>query len=76
MTRERIYERMDKMLSADKEVMNEECKALAERDFYKVAREYFDVKSAVGVEVKKTGAEYLVTVSFAADRVKNFYSVK
>ena len=68
--------RLDRMLEADKEEMNEESKRAALRDFMRVAGEYFDVDGEVSLRAEQAGEKTRVTVSFCALRIKNFSVLK
>ncbi len=74
MTEER--RRIARMLEQDKEDMNDESRSAAVRDFGRVAREYFDVDGGVALTVGRDKAGFTVSVSFRADRVKNFTTLR
>ena len=75
MKRDTTRLRLNKMLSDDREDMNEATKTAAHTDFTRVAREYFDTDNVVfSVKRGKSGID--VTVSFRAARVKNFTTLK
>lgn len=82
MNKEREYlrraalRRASRMIEADKSEMNEECRRMAIRDFYRVAQEYFDVDSDPEMRIEKEKGAYTVTLSFTADRIKTFFALK
>lgn len=67
------YQRVNIVLGADKAVMSEECKAVALRDFSRLAQEYFDLKTPLQLEITNNEGEYSVSITFKADRVKTFF---
>lgn len=68
--------RLNAILEADKEEMNEESKRAALYDFERVAKEYFDIDGVLSLKTErgKTGME--VSLAFRAVRIKNFSSLK
>lgn len=68
--------RLDRILEADKEEMNEESKRAAMRDFMRVAVEYFDVDGEIALQTEQYGDKTRVTVGFYSLRVKNFSVLK
>ena len=73
---EHSRQRLNRMLEADKEEMNEESKRAALRDFARVAAEYFEVDGDVSLRAEQTGHGTQVAVCFHALRVKNFSLLK
>ncbi len=73
---ESALRRLNNILDADKEEMNEATRLLALRDFERVAEEYFDKdgKAELSVERDKNGLS--VCLRFRASRAKNFTSLK
>lgn len=67
--------RLDKMLSEDREEMNEATRAAALAEFTRVAREYFDAGD-VSFNMKRLKNGTDVSVTFHASRVKNFTVLK
>lgn len=68
--------RIAAMLERDKEDLNAESRAQAERDFFRVAREYFEMEDGVHLVVERERTGFRVTLQFHAGRVKNFSPVK
>ena len=75
MKRENTRQRLDKILTEDREEMNEPTRIAALADFSRVAREYFETDN-VDMNMKrcKTGTDVILT--FRATRVKNFTTLK
>ncbi|MGN0822614.1 MAG: hypothetical protein ACI4NG_02465 [Candidatus Gallimonas sp.] len=68
--------RLERMLEADKEDMNDACRRAAARDLERVAEEYFEREGAASLTTERDGKGLKVTFSFRAVRVKNFTSLK
>lgn len=67
--------RLDKMLTEDREEMNEATREAALADFTRVAKEYFETDGvAFNMKRLKNGTD--VSVTFRAARVKNFTVLK
>lgn len=72
---EATRQRLEKILTEEKEEMNEPTRAAALAEFTKVAREYFEVESIdMKMERGKSGTD--VSVTFRATRIKNFTVLK
>ena len=69
-------QRLAVMLDRDKEVMSEESRIAATRDFRHVAEEYFEMDGDVSIDVVPERGGSRVTVYFRARRVKNFTTLK
>ena len=67
--------RLDKMLTEDREEMNEATREAALADYTRVAKEYFETDGvAFNMKRLKNGTD--VSVTFRAARVKNFTVLK
>lgn len=75
MKREATKIRLRKMLSDDKEEINDATRAAALADFTHLAKEYFETDN-VALNIKKGKSGTDVTVSFRATHVKNFTTLK
>lgn len=64
-------QRLNKLLTEDREEMNEATREAALAEFSRVAREYFETQH-VDMNVKRTKNGTDVNVTFRASRVKNF----
>lgn len=69
-------QRIDRILNADKEEMNQETRAAALADFLRVAQEYFETDGIPAFQVHKTKNGLDVSLNFHAVRVKNFTLLK
>ncbi len=67
--------RLNQIINADKEEMNEATHAAAVADFTHVAKEYFET-DAIDFQMKRTKNHIEVSITFSADRVKNFTILK
>lgn len=76
MKEEGALRRLNAMLEADKEGINEESKRAALRDFGRVAKEYFDLDGELSLKAERGKSGMQVTLSFRAVRIKNFSSLK
>ena len=70
------YARPSKVIQSDKSVMSEGCKALVLQDFARMFGEYFELDGLPEMEIVREHGEYKVTVTFSADRVKQFNVLK
>lgn len=75
MKRETTKQRLNKILTEDREEMNEATREAATAEFTRVAREYFETDD-VTMTMKRGKGGTDVTVSFRATRVKNFTILK
>lgn len=66
-------ERANSVIGMDKKGMSDECRKMVVRDFTHIAREYFDLKTPLAIEISDKDGEYSVQINFKADRVKTFY---
>ncbi len=72
---ETTRQRLEKILTEEKEEMNEPTRAAALAEFTRVAREYFEIGNVeMKMERGKSGTE--VSVTFRATRMKNFTVLK
>ena len=69
-------ERLMGILHADKEEMNEVTREACIAEFSRVAGEYFETEGDVAMEIKRGRSSSEVSVTFRANRVKNFTIVK
>lgn len=69
-------ERLNHILHADKEEMNEVTREACIADFTRVAGEYFETDGDVTMNLHRGRTSTEVTLSFRAVRVKNFTMVK
>lgn len=75
MKRETTKQRLDKILSEDREEMNEPTRCAALAEFSRVAQEYFETENVdMNLKHGKYGTD--VSVTFRASRVKNFTVLK
>lgn len=75
MKSENTKQRLKKLLSEDREEMNEATRAAALAEFSRVAREYFETQHVdMNMKRGKNGTD--VNVTFRASRVKNFGTLK
>ena len=72
----RRFERAYGVLQADKRLMDEECKALMIRDFERKFSEYFELPSGTLVSMEKAGGKYRISITFEAERIKQFQVLK
>ncbi len=70
------YIRTSSVIQSDKSVMSEGCKALVLQDFARVFNEYFELNGTPGMEIAREHGVYKVSVTFEADRVKQFNVLK
>lgn len=70
------FQRVSRLIEADKSEMSEDCRQMALRDFSRVAKEYFDLNAPLEMELEKEGGEYKIHLIFSADRIKTFYALK
>ena len=68
-------ERLNRLITEDREEINDGTRAAALLDFTRVAREYFDTEN-VEMNIKRAKGGTDVSVSFRASRVKNFTTLK
>lgn len=66
------FKRIFDVIQSDKAAVGEECKALIENDLSGKLKEYFDLSSPPTLDVVCVRGKYRVTLSFEAERVKNF----
>lgn len=76
MRSETTKSRLNQMLNADKEDMNEATRQAAIADFTRVAKEYFETEGELSFQTKKNKNNVEITVAFRAVRVKNFTVLK
>lgn len=67
--------RLNQIINADKEEMNEATHAAAIADFTHVAKEYFET-DGINFQIKREKSHIEVRVTFCATRVKNFTVLK
>lgn len=72
----RIFERAYGVLQADKRLMDDDCKALMVRDFERKFAEYFELPSGTFVSMEKLGGKYRISITFEAERIKQFQVLK
>jgi hypothetical protein len=70
------FKRIFEAVQLDKSVIGEACKSLIEKDLAVKLGEYFDMSSAPVLDVAFIQGKYRVTLSFEAERVKNFNVLK
>ena len=70
------YERLNKIIQADKAVMSEACKTLVLRDFAEKFNEYFELIGLPRMEISCKNGTYLIALSFEAERIKKFNVLK
>ncbi len=68
-------ERLDRLITEDREEINDQTRAAVLLEFTHVAREYFDTDN-VEMNFKRGKSGTDVSVSFRATRVKNFTVLK
>ena len=68
--------RLNAILEADKEEMNEESKRAALRDFQRIAQEYFDLDGELSLKTERVKQGMQVSLTFRAVRIKNFNALK
>ncbi|MCI8344064.1 MAG: hypothetical protein HFE25_06440 [Clostridia bacterium] len=68
--------RLNAILEADKEEMNEESKRAALRDFQRIAQEYFDLDGELSLKTERVKQGMQVSLTFRAVRIKNFTALK
>lgn len=71
-----VYERLNKIIQADKTVMSEACKSLVLRDFAEKFNEYFELIGLPRMEISCKNGRYFVALSFEAERIKKFNVLK
>ena len=69
-------ERLMGILHADKEEMNEVTREACIAEFSRVAVEYFETEGEVAMEIRRGRSSSEVSITFRANRVKNFTIVK
>ena len=69
-------ERLKNILHADKEEMNEVTREACLKEFSRVAGEYFEPEGEISMSMHRAKNCFEVSVSFRANRVKNFSLVK
>lgn len=70
------YERLNKIIQADKAVMSEACKALVLQDFAEKFNEYFELMGLPRMEISCKNGVYSVALAFEAERIKKFNVLK
>ncbi|MBE5740041.1 MAG: hypothetical protein E7349_04200 [Clostridiales bacterium] len=70
------YNRIHKVIQADKSLMSDGCKALILQDFAEKFNEYFDVMGLPRLELSQKNGVYTVQVTFEAERIKKFNVLK
>ena len=70
------YNRINKVIQADKSLMSDGCKALILQDFAEKFNEYFDVMGLPRLELSQKNGVYTVQVTFEAERIKKFNVLK
>lgn len=70
------YERLNKIIQADKAVMSEACKALVLQDFAEKFNEYFELIGLPRMEISCKNGVYTVGLAFEAERIKKFNVLK
>lgn len=75
MKSETTRQRLDKIISEDREDINEATRAAAVADFERIAKEYFDT-DGVTMTLKRLKNGTDVNIAFRASRVKNFTVLK
>ncbi len=68
--------RASNVISADKSVMSEACRALVLQDFAEKFNEYFDLTGLPRMEITCQNGTYTVTLRFEAERIKKFNVLK
>ena len=68
--------RLNAILEADQEEMNEESKRAALRDFQRIAQEYFDLDGELSLKTERVKQGMQVSLTFRAVRIKNFTALK
>lgn len=68
-------ERLNRLITEDREEINDQTRAAVLYEFTRVAREYFDTDN-VEMNLKRNKTCTEVSVSFRATRVKNFSTLK
>lgn len=76
MRSETTKQRLNSIIHADKEEINEVTREAAVGEFSRVAKEYFETDGEVEMNVKRTKNVSEICVKFRAIRVKNFTLVK
>lgn len=76
MRSENTKTRLDRMLNADKEEMNEATKTAVIAEFTRVAKEYFETDGELAFQMRKNKGRLEITIAFRASRVKNFTVLK
>lgn len=69
-------ERLMGILHSDKEEMNEVTREACIAEFSRVAGEYFETEGDVAMEIRRGRSSSEVSITFRANRVKNFTIVK
>ena len=68
--------RIARMLELDKEELNAPSRAAAQGDFARVANEYFEVDMQPILNIVRDKKGFSVQLTFHANRVKNFTTLK
>ena len=70
------FQRVSKLIQADKSVMSEACRSLVLQDFAEKFNEYFDLVGLPRMEIVCQNGSYTVAISFSAERIKKFNVLK
>ncbi len=73
--KEEDKKRLTRLIEQDRDGLNSESKAEAQRAFTHVASEFFELSGGVELTVTKERRGFDVTLHFKADRAKNFNSI-
>lgn len=76
MRSETTKQRLNYIIHADKEEMNDVTREAIVGEFARVAKEYFDTDGDVELNIKRVKNAFEVSVRFHANRVKNFTMIK
>ncbi len=68
--------RLERILEADKEDVNEKSRKMALADFLRVANEYFEVEGGLDFHTERSKNGVEVSLRFRATRVKNCISLE
>lgn len=69
-------QRANNVISADKSVMSEACRALVLQDFAEKFNEYFDLTGLPRMEISCHNGTYKIMLAFEAERIKKFNVLK
>lgn len=69
-------QRANNVISADKSVMSEACRALVLQDFAEKFNEYFDLTGLPRMEISCQNGTYKIMLAFEAERIKKFNVLK